>query len=467
MKASAVVRRYFGDRRFYAMVLGVALPIIVQNAFSNLAGLLDGIMVGSTGTEAMSGVSIVNQILMVFYLGIFGAVSGANIFGAQYYGAKNYDGVRNCFRYKLVITAALTLAVLLILSFFGRSLIHMYLLGEADEGSADLALESGMTYLRLMLPGLVPYAVAQVYAGTQRETGNARLPMIAGVSGVCVNLLFNNLLIFGNLGFPRMGVAGAALATVISRIMEMLVIVSATHARAERFPFIRGAYRHFRIPASLTKAISAKGAPLMVNEIVWALGMALLSQSYSLRGLNVVAAMNINRTVNDLFNVVFLSIGATAGILVGQALGASQLEEARSRSRKIIVFSTCCCVVMGLLMVIAAQFVPNAYNTTEEVRALARRLIAITAVCMPIQGCYHGMYFTLRAGGKSMVTLIMDSGFVWGVNLPLALCLVHLTKLPIIPLYAICQAADIIKCFIGRAILRRGGWVRNIVDAEV
>jgi len=202
-----------GDRAFYAMVLSILIPIIIQNAITNFVNLLDNIMVGQVGTEQMSGVSIANQLMFVFNLCIFGGISGAGIFSAQYHGADNQEGVRHCFRYKLYLSALLIGAALAVFLLRGEFLITRFLHDDSASGRIEITLSHGTRYLHVMLWGLLPFTLTQVYASTLRETGETRLPMFAGIAAVFVNLVFNYLLIFGHLGFPKLGVEGAAIAT--------------------------------------------------------------------------------------------------------------------------------------------------------------------------------------------------------------------------------------------------------------
>ena len=322
------VKRLFGDKKFYAMVLGVAVPIVIQNGFTNFVSLLDNIMVGRVGTEQMTGIAIVNQLLLVFNLAIFGAISGAGIFGAQFYGCKDHKGVQHTFRFKLYICLALLLLGILLLLFQGDNLILLYLHGEGQDVELEATLGYGKQYLLVMLTGLLPFAVEEIYASTLRECGETKIPMIAGVAAVFVNLVLNYLLIFGKLGFPVMGVAGAAVATVVSRYVQALIVIYWTHTHAAQMPFIRGVYRELKVPVNLAGKIIGKGTPLMVNEILWAAGIAVLNQCYSMRGLEALAALNISTTISNLFNVVFMSMGSAIAIIVGQLLGAGKMEEA-------------------------------------------------------------------------------------------------------------------------------------------
>ena len=460
-----MLKRYFGDRAFYRRCLSVALPIIIQNGITNFVSLLDNIMVGQVGTVPMSGVSIVNQLIFVINLCIFGASSGAGIFTAQFHGSGDHKGVRHTFRFKILICAAIALLAGGICVFGGETLIGLYLTGEGDPAVAAEVLKYGCGYLGIMIWGFLPFALSNAYSSTLRETGNAAVPMVAGIIAVFVNLILNYVLIFGHFGAPKMGVEGAALATVISRFVELFVVAGWTHLNAEKCPYIRGVYRSLRIPGRLLKEITIKGMPLLINEFLWSSGMAIMNQCYSTCGLDVVPAMNISSTLYNLGSVVYLSMGNTVGILMGQMLGASTpAPEIRDANRKLITVSVLAGGLFGLIMAACSGWFPHIYNTTDAVRNLAAIFICISAVMMPLNSYTNATYFTLRSGGQTMVTFLFDSCFVWTICVPLAFCLSHFTSIAIVPLYAICQGTDLLKCLVGGYMLRQGKWIQNLTQ---
>ena len=462
-----MLKRYIGDKAFYRRVLGVALPIIIQNGITNFVSLLDNIMVGQVGTLQMSGVSVVNQLLFVFNLCVFGAVSGAGIFTAQFFGSQDHEGVRHTFRFKFLVSIGLVLTGVAVFLLAGQPLIRLYLKGDGDPRDVALTLAYGSDYLRIMLLGLLPFALASTYSGTLRETGQTMVPMVGGIVAVFVNLIFNYILIFGHFGAPAMGVRGAAIATVLSRYVELAIVAGWTHLHSDRNPFIQGAYRSVRIPGRLLKSIFVKGMPLLVNEALWSLGMAFLNQCYSVRGLDVVAAMNIATTLNNLASVVFLSMGNTVGIIIGQMLGAGKsAEEVRDADNKLIAVAIGSCLVFGGLMAACGNLFPQLYNTTDDVRWIATRIIWICAAFMPIHSYCNATYFTLRSGGQTMVTFLFDSCYVWVCSVPLAFCLSRFTDMPIVWLYLACSCMDFVKCGIGNYMLRRGTWIQNLSKAE-
>jgi len=455
---------FIGDRKFYTTVFVLLLPLIVQNAISHFVNLLDNIMIGQVGTPQMSGVAIANQLMFVFNLTIFGGLSGAGIFSAQFFGAGDNEGLRYTVRFKL-LTAAVTLAVAIaVFLTCGDQLISMYLTGEGDAVERAAMLKYGRSYLYIMLWGLLPFALSQVYGGTLREMGETLLPMKASLAGVITNLCLNYILIYGKFGFPTLGVDGAAIATVISRFVELAIIIVYVHRSPDRFQFIEGLYRSIRIPKGLTFNIIKKGVPLLVNELFWSLGMSTLMQLFSTRGLSVVAALNITSTITNLFNVVVYSMGSAVAVMVGQALGANDILRAKQTAWRLIFFNVCTCIVVGGVLIVLSPVIPYIYNTTDEVRMLATRFMQTSAMYMGVNAVSHCAYFTMRSGGKAFITFLFDSVYTWAILVPFTYILTYFTTLDILILYPVCYSADIIKCIVGIIVVRSGYWAQNMVS---
>ena len=408
----------------------------------------------------------IGLFFFVFNLCIFGGLSGAGIFGAQFYGQRDYTGVRHVFRFKVLIGICITALAEIVLIGFGEPLIQKFLHDGGSAGDLELSLIHGKAYLQIMLIGFIPFTITQVYSSTLREVGQTLVPMKAGIIAVCVNLLFNTILIFGYFGVPALGEIGAAIATVIARFVECSVIVSWTHRHVEQNPYIKGVYRSLHVPKALVTQIILKGTPLMVNEAAWAGGITMLMQCYSVRGLSIVAGLNIASTISNVFNVVFIALGSSVAIIVGQLLGAGKMKEAKDTATKMIFFSVSSCLIIGVILALASPLFPKFYNTPEEVKHYATWFILIAAICMPQNAFMHATYFTLRSGGKTVVTFLFDSVYIWVISIPLAYTLTRYTNLPIIPIYFICQFVDIIKCIIGFVLVKKGVWLENITVSE-
>ncbi len=455
---------FIGDRSFYRKLFVLIIPMIIQQGITSFVSLLDNVMVGRLGTESMSGVAIVNQLLFVFNLTIFGALSGASIFGAQFFGKGDHKGVRYAFRFKIIFSVLIVAAATAILLLFQEPLISLFLTESESGGDLAFTLSEAKNYLMIMLIGLLPFGLSQTYASTLRETGETLSPMIASCIAIVVNLVFNYIFIFGNFGSPRMGVVGAAIATVMARYIEAAYLIIRTHLLKERFEFIRGAFTSLYIPRDIVKNILITGTPLMLNEVLWSVGNTLINQSYSTRGLTVVAATNITTTVWNLFCVVMFAMGSAVSIMIGQLLGSGKLVEAKKTDNKLLFFTVILHIGIGALIILTSPLVPLIYNTEVEVRELTTILLIIAGASLPLHSFVHVTYFTLRSGGKTFVTFLFDCVFTWTVSLPIAFVLSRYTDLSIIWIYFCVQFADIIKVIIGTILLKSGIWVNNIVQ---
>ncbi|MBQ1192726.1 MAG: MATE family efflux transporter [Lachnospiraceae bacterium] len=450
-------------KSFYKMVLLIAVPIMIQNGITTFVSLLDNIMIGQIGTSSMSGVSIVNQILNVYNIGIFGLVSGAGIFSAQFFGSGDEKGFKEAMRFKVLSGLVVSILVIFLFFFNGEFLISLFI-NDSDAVMRKETLEAGINYLSIMSIQIIPFTIIQAYSSSLRERGETIVPMISGIAAVGVNMMLNWVLIFGKLGFPVLGVKGAAIATVISRFVELTVVVLWAHLSKKQKIFSKGLYTSFYISKSLIKKILITGAPLMLNEILWAGGQAVIMGGYSLRGLTTVAAFNISSTLSGLFNVVFIALGNAISIIVGQLLGAKKFKEAKSTATRLIIFSTFTCVGVGLILACFSPFFPKLYNTTDDVRNLATVFLLIASLFLPSYSFMNATYFTLRSGGKTLITFLFDSVFVWVVSIPLCYLLVNFTLLPVAVIYFICQASELIKCVIGYVLVKKGVWINNIVS---
>ena len=448
----------------YKKVFTLAIRMMIQNGITNAVGLVDNIMVGSLGTENMTAVSIVGQLIFVFNLAVFGGLSGPGIYGAQYYGHGDEEGVKNIFRLKWWIALFCILSGIAVFIFAGTALIKRYLTGEGNDIDPELTLGYAKQYLDIMLISFFPFAITQVYASSLRETGESVKPMIAGIMSVLTDVVLNYLLIYGKFGCPKLGVRGAAIATVIARFVELSVVIIWSHAKSDIHTFLKGVYKTVKIPGEVVKKVLIKSYPIFFNEFFWAGGIAMLTQVYSRRGLDVVAGLNISNAICNLLNVVFVALGSAIGIISGQLLGASEFEKARKSAIKLMWFAGGICIILTVILISISGVFPRIYNTTEDVRNYATNFIIVTAVFFPIQSCLNALYFTLRSGGKTVLTFFFDSVFSWAVSVPVAMLVCTFSSLPILPIFIIVQSLDIIKLIVGYILVKKGIWITNLVE---
>ena len=462
---AAFRRKYIGDRAFYRMVLSIAIPLVIQQGITSFVSLLDNLMVGALGEQPLSGVSIVNQLIFVFNLTLFGGLSGASIFGAQFFGTRDWKGMRDTFRFRLYFGSVVCALAVVVFSLFGDSLSLLFL--ENENNSPEViasTLDYARSYLHIALIGLFPFVISQTYTGLLRETGETFHPMVASVMAIVTNLVLNYCLIYGAFFFPKMGVAGAALATVIARFLEMGYIVIYTHTHAEKYPFIKGAYSGFGVPAALLRNIAFTGTPLMLNEMLWSLGTTIINGSYASRGLEVVAASNIASTAWNLFSVIMMAMGSVVAIMVGQKLGAGMIEEAKAIDSRLIFVTQFIHICLGIVLFLTAGWIPLMYDIGEYTRGISADMLRIQALVLPVHSYVHVAYFTIRSGGKTGVTFLFDCLYTWCVPVVLSFVLCRMTSLPVVLCYGIVQASDLIKMGIAMPLLASGFWAKNIVS---
>lgn len=446
--------------------LWIAVPIMIQNAITNFVGMLDNIMVGQIGTNQMTGVSIVNQLIFVFNLMIFGGTAGIGIFTAQFAGKNDQKGLMYTVRLKVAMAAVLTLLGIGIFVGCGDAMVQLWMSNASSASDITETMKAAHGYLLVMLVGIFPFAMSQVYASTLRENGETRVPMIAGVIAIFVNLMGNYILIYGKFGAPKLGVLGAATATVLSRFVEVALVMFWSHRHTQRFPFMKMVYRGFGVPKELTISILLKAFPLLLNETLWSLGQTALSQQYSTLGLSVVAAFNISNTIANVFNVAFISMGDATAIILGQELGRMDSEEDRKVIKydafRLAIIAVVLCVISGSLLAMTAGAFPKVYNTTDEIKRVATYLILVSAAFMPVYAYENASYFTLRSGGKTWITFLFDSVFVWVISVPAAFVFTRFTDWGVVHVFIAVQCFDFIKMAIGFFMVRHGAWMHNL-----
>ena len=458
------IKKFIGDKAFYKMAMTVAVPIMIQNFITNFVSMLDNLMVGNLGTEQMSGVSIVNQLIFVFGLAVFGALSGAGIFTAQFFGKNDREGIQHTIRYKAIITALLFTVATVIFLVFDDQLINLFLHESDSEGNIELTLSYAKAYLRIMMWGAVPFCITQIFSSTLRETGETIAPMVAGVFAVITNCSLNAVLIFGLLGFPALGVEGAAIATTISRFVECGIVIAYVLVKRNKFSYFKGVFRSLYIPRKTFRDITVTGMPLLFNEFFWSLGMSLLSMAYSLYGIDVVAGYSISSTVMNLANIAFISLGCSIGIIVGKQLGANQFDKAYDTARKLISFSMAISLVVGVVVFFAGNKIPLLYNVSDTAKEHAAYFIRMCALFIPVQALAGSAYFTIRSGGKTLITFLLDSVFIMCINVPVAFALYYIAGVPVWSTFLIVQCIDILKAIIGSILLKKKVWLNNIVS---
>lgn len=457
-------KKFIGTADFYKNVISLALPMILQSMITTFVSMVDNIMIGMVGTCELNGVSIANQYTFIFNVTVFGAISGASIFGTQFFGAEDYEGQKYSFRFRIYLAIFLIISGMILFKTFDARLISLFLSKNNDPYLKQMTLNYGVEYIGIMIFGLIPFAIGQSYSSLARECGETKIPMYGSLAAVGINIILDYALIFGKLGMPCLGVAGAAIATVIAKTVEALVVVLWTHKHKDIIKCIVGVYDSFKIPFNLTKNMILKSLPLMFNEFLWSLGVIVVAQSYSVRGLDVVAARNITYTITDVFNVIYLQLGASIGIILGISLGSKQYDKAKDESNKLMFFAIVVSIILAIIVIPIAYIYPNIFNVDAHIKELTTFYIIVQAFAMPLWSFSNASYFVLRSGGKTGITFIFDFVYTWMILIPIAFCLTRFTNLNIYQLMIIITYTEIFKVLLGFLMVKSNIWIQNITD---
>ena len=457
-----MIKKFFGNKTFYKTLIAVTIPIILSQIIAQFVNLLDNLMVGQLTTAEFDGVSIANQFFFIFNLAIFGAFAGPTIFATQHHGASNLEGVKECIRYKWMIGIAIVIIGTIIFVTCDDLIFNFYIHEDqlGDVNPEDV-IYSGKQYMRVMLIGLIPFMIGEIYSSNLREAKQTVVPMVANIIAVFVNLVLNYIFIFGKLGFPAMGVVGAAVGTVVSRIVCCLIVVIYSMC-SKQYEFNKEAFKKFFPSKQSFIEIFKKTYILLVNEFLWSLGLMLINNCFSHRGLDVVASVNISSTFINLFALIGTSYGTGLSVLLGQQLGAKKFKEAQDDSYKYLAFSIILGITIALIMYSLRKTVPMLYDMSYDIILMAENLIAITALLIPVRVYSTACYFTIRSGGKLFITFLFDSVFTLCIRVLITYIVVKTTDLSIYYIYFISEVLEVIKIIIGTILVKKGVWIQSI-----
>lgn len=453
----------FGGPAFVRSLLAIAVPMMLQQLITSFVNLLDNLMVGQLGTYAISGVATVNRFFLIGSFAIIGVSTASSIFIAQFYGSRNQEAMQQSYRYAIIASLLSFLPFLVAAFAIPRTIIRFF---NNDPELVDAAMD----YIYVAALTFIPQAISMATTSAMRAVGETKLPLKVSVIAVITNGVANYILIFGHFGVPALGILGAALGTLIARLVELALLLIALYRT--HFPFNTKVREIFSIPKRLVSSITKKSLPLMLNEIGYAAGLALLYKFYGTRGAEVQTAISISGTTADLFFVLFGGMAAATAVFVSQPLGRNEIEEAETNAFRILRFSVFMAILFGVIMFILSWVTPNFYVVDESIKNMAAFFIRVQASFLWVYMINTESYFILRAGGDMKRTLILDSGFMMLINIPTVGLIAYLTSWPAIWIYLAGQFTDILKIFFSTSLVRRRSWLKNLAgeyenDAEL
>jgi putative MATE family efflux protein len=447
------MHKFIGDKAFYKTLFTVAAPLVLQQLITTSVQLVDNVMVGKLSEQAIGAVSVVNQLYFVVILITFGALGGAGVFSAQYFGSKDYDKLKQTFRFKLIVGFMIASLSFIIFTFFGRSLIMIF----TDN---EITIELALTYLSYAKWSAFAWILSVAISNTFREIGVTKPLLIISIVAILTNTILNYFLIFGHLFFPELGVEGAAIATTVSRVVEVVLIFILLERKGHLFNTRLRAL--FHIDKKVLSSMIVMALPLLLNELFWSTGQTTFLHAYARRGDSALAAMNITGAISQLVFVTFGAIATAVAVLVGNTLGRNELDQARDNSRKLIATAVMVAAAAGLILFGLSFFILDLYSVSDATKQIAQFNIRINALFIPVFSFNVSLYFTLRAGGDTKSTFMMDAGYMWVLPVPVALILSYFTALPVTLMFLIIQAFDIPKMLFGLSRYRKEHWIKNL-----
>lgn len=447
-------KELFEDKKLMKRCVEISFPIMFQSLIISAVNLVDNLMVGLLGDVAISGVASANKYYNVIQFVLFSVINSCIIYLAQYNGADNHKKMKETYRFTMLFTYCVLLIGFFAVTLFPKQLIKFIINDPA-------IIDAGARYFKYAAFSYLPMGFSLVVASSMRAMGETKTPLKISMISMFVNAVLDYGLILGKFGLPRLEIEGAAIATIVSRIVEMILCYYAL--KKGEYVFDTELKDLFKFSKDLVKQILTKAWPLVINEIAWNVGMVTLLKCYSSRGPVVNAAYSISAIVSDLFFALFSGMATASSVLIGTPLGANKLEEARENGYKLICFSVFMALFFGAGLFCSSFAIGMIYSKVSlEVISLAKNILRCMGLLYWIYMFNTQCYFTLRAGGDTKSTMILDCGYMWAVNIPIVALLAYLTNLPILTVYVVGQLTDIGKGIVAYRIVRKEKWVKNL-----
>ena len=443
------------SKNFYKKVLAIALPITLQNLISSSLNLVDNVMIGRLGDEFLASVGMANQLFFLFVLLLFGTNSGTTIFISQFWGKKDVKNIRRVMGIALIISGIFGVIFTIGALFIPKSIMRVF--------TDDLrVIELGSQYLRIVSLSYIFTAINFSYSFASRSIGDAKLVMKISAISLGVNTTLNYLLIFGNFGFPNLGIKGAAIATVIARIVETTLLLSNIYTR-------KGALAgKISEMLDLSKDFVYKffqtTLPVILNEAFWSLGVTAYAAAYGRIGTGSFAAVQIANTIQNIFMVAGMGLGNACGVMIGNQIGADNEEEAIYYAKKYSILAPLIGIVLGVALVVVSPFILQLFGASPNIYEDARRILLVTSFFIPFRMFTSVLVVgILRGGGDTKFSLFLEMGSVWGIGVPMAFMGALVWKLPIYWVVALVSMEEIVKTSIGIPRVISKKWIKNVI----
>jgi putative MATE family efflux protein len=443
---------------FMRNVAKIAVPISLQSLIASSLSIIDQMMIGSLGEATVAGVGVGSRLPFIFIMVVFGLTSATGIYAAQYFGKKDMEKIET------VVGTTLWLGVPVVgiffaLSFFTPGAVARLFIGDAQ------VIEQSMLYMRYMAIGFFPLFIVQSYNAVLRSTHHVKLPMTAGLISFFLNTVLNYLLIFGKFGLPEMGIAGAALATTLSRFAEMSIILFFVYSR--QLPGAVMGRGLLSADRQFVKAFLMTGMPLLVNEFLWSVNESVYVGIYGHMGTEQAAAMTMTFPIQSFSIAFFVGISSAAMIVLGNLIGEGREEEAYAVSFRFVSIGIVGAVLIGVVIVLLSPFYGRMFQIEPETRTYFEWLVRVFALFLFVK--VSNMIIgggVLRSGGQTKLSLYLDLAGGWLIGIPLGLLTAWVFKLPVYGVYFCISLEEVFRLAIGFRWMKKRIWIKDITGSE-
>jgi len=445
----------FSDKKFLNTMLKLAAPIMLQNLIFSSLNLVDGVMIGQLGESAVAAVGIANQIFFLVSLLFFGIGSGSAIFAAQYWGRKDTERIQSVLGLSLLMSISGAVLFSLVAILLPVQVISIY-------SKDPTVISQGSVYLQIVAFSYVVTAITNSFAFVLRSTENVKLPLLTSVVALSLNTLMNYGLVLGNFGLPALGVKGAAIATIISRLIEVVLLLQIIYRRklpvAAKLPDLL----NFKI-LSIKKFFNTT-LPVIATEIIWSFGITTYNVVYARIGTESIAAVNIAGTLDRIIFVVFIGLGNACAIMIGNRIGGQENELATDYAKKYLLLGAIGASVLGLIIFLFVTPLLSFYQVSAVTIDLTVKLIGLMALSLPVRSLNLILLIgVLRAGGDTRVAFFIDAGSVWVVGVPMAFIGAYVLGLPVHWVYLMVLADEAVKLIFGLYRFFSQRWINYLV----
>ncbi len=446
------------DRTFYKKLLRLTLPIAGQNLVVFALNMLDTIMLGSIGENEIAAAGQANQPFFIFTLFLFGIASGSSVLISQYYGKKDKLSMERILAFAITLSAVISAVFMTLVLLFPETAMRIY-------SKDETVIALGVKYLRIVAPSYLLTAISTTYLSVIRAAEEVKIPLKVNFFALCLNGVLNYLLIFGKLGLPAMGVEGAALATLIARIVELGIVVFLILRRREKFALLPSHFLHWN--KTLIRDFIKYASPVIFNETIWGLGVSMYSVIFGQMGTTVVAAYNVAQVFEKFAMVALMGMANAATILLGQHLGAGRKEDALLYARTILVTAFTLSIGVFAFLILINPFIFQVYKISADAVGTARSILYVISAATLVKSITStGIVGILRSGGDTGYALFLDGTGMWCVGLVCGFLAWRL-GLPAWGVYMAFMLDEVYKMILCLRRIASGKWIRNITREKL